>query len=180
MAGRLEVHYQTGVTVLNESGEATDLIPVQDMALSDWGFVYERWVGLELEQQGWEVDYRGLTLGLLDKGIDLVAFSEGRTRFLQCKFIHTPFGKQTIEQVLYNGSQYLHKQQLNRSDVYELVVPYLEKAFPPIRKKNKPLTENFQMRRFLGHNQIQSRIRLSITEVAMDIKCPVRGAPRLK
>jgi hypothetical protein len=177
MAGRLAVHYETGVTVLDDTGEVIDLICVQGMGSSDWGFVYERWVGIVLERQGWEVDYRGLTLGLLDKGIDLIAFREGKTRYLQCKFMHTPFSKQMIEQILYNGSQYLHKRELNRGDIYELVVPYVDKAFPPIRKKSRPPVENLQKRRFLGHNQSQSRIRLAITEIPMDIQCPVRGVP---
>jgi len=180
MAGRLAVHYETGVMVLNENGDTIDLISVQDMALSDWGIVYERWVGLELEQMGWEVDYRGLTLGFLDKGIDLVAFREGKSRYLQCKFIHTVFSKQLIEQILYNGSQYLSTKTLNRGDLYELVVPYVDKAFPPLRKKNKPAAENFQKRRFLGHNQTQSQIRLAITEISMDIQCPVRGVPGMR
>jgi hypothetical protein len=175
LAGHLAVHYETGVTVLDEKGGAIDLICVRDMGSSDWGFVYERWVGLELERQGWEVDYRGLTLGLLDNGIDLVAFREGKTRYLQCKFIHTPFGRQMIERVLYNGSQYLHKRELCRGDLYELVVPYIDKAFPAIQKKGRAPVENVQKRRFLGHNQSQSRIRLVVTEIPMDIQCPVRG-----
>lgn len=177
MAGWLTVHYQNGITVRNEKSEIIDLISVQDMGSSDWGFVYERWVGLELERQGWNVDYRGLTLGLSDNGIDLIAFREGRTRYLQCKFLHKSFGKQKIEQILYKASQYLHKRELNPGDYFELVVPYINKAFPPIRR-NKAYVENYLKRRFLGHNQTQSRIRLGITEISMDIQCPIRGAPK--
>ncbi|POA20765.1 hypothetical protein C1886_07235 [Pseudomonas sp. FW300-N1A1] len=180
MAGRLAVHHEMGVTVLNEKGEPIDLITPQMMALSDWGIVYERWIGLELEKDGWEIDYRGLALGFADQGIDLVAVRDGKSRYLQCKFVHTPFGKQQIEQILYKASQYLHHQALNRGDVFELIVPHVEKAFPLTRKKNKPPQENQFKRRFLGCNHIQSRIRLAITQIPMDIQCPIRGNPEIE
>ncbi|MDF3934335.1 hypothetical protein [Pseudomonas citronellolis] len=168
-AGRLLVHYRTGVEIVDASGAVIDRVEVERMAPSDWGIVYERWVGLELEKEGWEVDYRGLSLGLLDEGIDLVALQGPRTRYLQCKFLSQAIGKQDLEQILYKGSGFLSKQALSPDDVFELVVPSIDKAFPPKRKRNNQLQPNWQKIRFLSHNQTQNRIRLEITEIPMDL-----------
>lgn len=168
-AGQLRVHYQRGVEVVNEIGVIVDQISAELMTPSDWGIVYERWVGQELERDGWEVDYRGLSLGFCDQGLDLVASLGPRTRYLQCKFQAQPISKQQIEQILYKGSSFLSKQLLARHDVFELVVPSIDTAFPPKRKRDKSLQQNWQRVRFLSHNQTQNRIRLAITEIAMDL-----------
>lgn len=167
--GQLRVHHQRGVDVVNEAGLIVDQIAAELMTPSNWGIVYERWVGQELEKDGWEVDYRGLSLGFCDQGIDLVASLGSRTRYLQCKFQAQPISKQQIEQILYKGSSFLSKQLLARHDVFELVVPSIDTVFPPKRKKDKPPQQNWQRVRFLSHNQTQNRIRLAITEIAMDL-----------
>lgn len=167
--GQLKVHHQRGVDIINEVGVIVDKIAAELMTPSDWGIVYERWVGQELEKDGWEVDYRGLSLGFRDQGIDLIASLGSRTRYLQCKFQSQPISKQEIEQILYKGSSFLSKQLLARHDVFELVVPSIDTAFPPKRKKGKLPQQNWQKEKFLSHNQTQNRIRLAITEIAMDL-----------
>lgn len=141
-AGQLRVHHQQGVEVINENGLIVDQISAELMKPSDWGIVYERWVGQKLEKDGWEVDYRGLSLGFCDQGIDLVASLGTRTRYIQCKFKAKSISKQQIEQILYKGSSFLSRQMLARHDVFELVVPSIDMAFPPKRKKDKPLQQN--------------------------------------
>ncbi|KTT54929.1 hypothetical protein SB8_17630 [Pseudomonas oryzihabitans] len=167
--GLLRVHHQRGVDIVDESGLMVDQIAAELMTPSDWGSVYERWVGQELEKDGWEVDYRGLSLGFCDRGIDLVASLGPRTRYLQCKFQAQPINKQQIEQILYKASSFLSKQLLAQHDVFELVVPSIDTAFPPERRKNKPPQQNRKKIRFLSHNKTQNRIQLSITEIAMDL-----------
>lgn len=169
-AGRLRIHQQRGVEVVNETGLIVDQIAAERMTPSDWGVVYERWVGQELEKSGWEVNYRGLSLGFCDQGIDLVAFLGPKTRYLQCKFQAQPITKQQIEQILYKGSSFLSKQRLARHDLFELVVPSIEAAFPLKRKKDKSPQQNWQMVRFLSQNQTQNRIRLAITEISMGLE----------
>lgn len=168
-AGRLRVHYQSGVEIVDEVGLVIDQITPDLMMFSDWGMVYERWVGLELEKEGWQVEYRGLSLGFVDQGVDLIACQGSRTRYIQCKFYAQPIGKQQIEQILYKGSSFLSKQRLARHDVFELVVPSIDTAFPLKRRRNKPPQQNWQKTRFLSHNQTQNQIRLAITEIAMDL-----------
>lgn len=167
--GRLSVSFATGVAITDESGAVIDQIAPETMATPDWGIVYERWVGLELEREGWEIDYRGLSLGWSDQGIDLIATRKSVTRYLQCKFLTRSLGKQQIEQLLYNASGFLTKQELVRGDVFELVVPSIEAAFPSKHKKNKPEQQNSLKARFLSHNYTQNRIRLGITEIPMDL-----------
>lgn len=167
-AGSLTVHHQRGVEIIDDTGLVIDQIAGGLMTFSEWGIVYERWVGLALERDGWEVDYRGLSLGLCDQGIDLVACQGAKTRFIQCKFLTRAFGKQQIEQILYKGSTFLSKQNLAPQDVFELIVPSIETAFPTRIKKNKP-QQNLLKARFLSHNRTQNRIRLDITEITMDL-----------
>ena len=56
-----------------EIGEKDLIIPYDKISSSDWGQVYEKYVGQILEDEGYEVSYSGLDLGFFDRGIDLIA-----------------------------------------------------------------------------------------------------------
>lgn len=47
---------------------------------------FERKVGLFYEEEGYEVEYRGLALGLKDEGIDLIAIKNREILLIQCKY----------------------------------------------------------------------------------------------
>lgn len=47
---------------------------------------YERYIGYTYEKSGYTVDYRGITQGLHDEGIDLVCKKSGETILVQCKY----------------------------------------------------------------------------------------------
>lgn len=49
------------------------------------GIDFERYIGFELESQGYKVEYQGALLGLEDMGRDLVASSQDKTYVIQCK-----------------------------------------------------------------------------------------------
>ena len=49
------------------------------------GKMYERYIGYIYEQDGYEVEYRGIEKGLKDGGIDLVCRKKGETLLIQCK-----------------------------------------------------------------------------------------------
>ncbi len=55
---------------------------------SPWelGRDYERFVGYQFEQQGYGVEYQGITEGLADLGRDLVAAKGQQTLVIQCKY----------------------------------------------------------------------------------------------
>ncbi len=54
-------------------------------ARADFGRQYERYVGFLYEYSGYKVEYNGLTKGLDDGGIDLIARKRGELLLLQCK-----------------------------------------------------------------------------------------------
>ena len=47
--------------------------------------MYERYIVYLYEREGYEVEYRGIELGLMDGGIDLVCKRKGETVVVQCK-----------------------------------------------------------------------------------------------
>ena len=58
------------------------------------GKAYEKYIGKHIEIKGFEVDYRGLRLGIKDGGIDLVAIKGDTYILIQCK----NWSKQSIKQ----------------------------------------------------------------------------------
>lgn len=58
----------------------------QKLNMKKFGDDYERYVGKRYEDNGYEVEYRGLNLGFLDKGIDLVAKKNNKIFLIQCKY----------------------------------------------------------------------------------------------
>lgn len=52
---------------------------------SEIGSSYERYIGYELESQGWRVEYNGIKKGLCDMGIDLIATKGDIYMTVQCK-----------------------------------------------------------------------------------------------
>lgn len=58
----------------------------QDFAKSEAGKNYELRVGKLYEKRGYEVEYRGIELGLKDGGIDLIAKKPNETVLIQCKY----------------------------------------------------------------------------------------------
>ena len=86
-------------------------LPFSDLTPTDWGFVYERHVGIYYETMGYSVDYRGFRLGLFDSGIDLVAAkTDMPTCYVQCKATQKKFGKQAIETILFKGGNFISKE----------------------------------------------------------------------
>lgn len=49
------------------------------------GKMYERYIGYLYERKGYDVEYRGIEMGKLDGGIDLVCRRKGETIVVQCK-----------------------------------------------------------------------------------------------
>ncbi|OCL86269.1 restriction endonuclease [Arcobacter porcinus] len=54
--------------------------------MKKYGDDFEKYVGKSYEEKGYEVEYRGLDLGFLDKGIDLIARKPNEILLIQCKF----------------------------------------------------------------------------------------------
>ena len=136
------------------------------------GFLYERCVGLHYEALGYAVEYRGLSMGLLDGGIDLVASIEGKpSAFVQCKYGSKAHGRQRIEQILYKADQFFQKTPPIRGSRLVLAVPAISSSFSQKRKRTAagaikvthPMADYF-----LAHNRMQNLLRLEILELQLE------------
>lgn len=59
---------------------------IKEEKQKEWGDAYEKSVGLEYENEGYDVEYRGLNYGRKDGGIDLIARKDNEIILIQCKY----------------------------------------------------------------------------------------------
>ena len=91
---------------------------------SPWeiGRDYERYVGFELESDGYEVAYFGAVEGFDDLGRDLIARKKGVTRIIQCKYwsAHKEIHEKHIFQLFGSVVEYIarEKMQSNSFDLF--------------------------------------------------------------
>lgn len=143
---------------------------------SDWGYIYEKYVGQILEEEGYKVNYHGLEKGWLDRGIDLIALKDNHMYFVQCKYTLGKISKNKIDWILYKSSSLLlqkYKSQNNKM-FFLLVVNNKDECFS--RRKLKNFRLNFietskeeypVLQYFLNHNYIQDKVKLVFREIEM-------------
>lgn len=143
---------------------------------SDWGYVYEKFVGQTLEDEGYFVQYQGLEKGMTDSGIDLIATKENQLNFIQCKFVNKHFSKSRIDWILYKSSNFLYERynQHNRKIIFTLIVNKTESSFSRAKRKGFQLrfsdvskVEYPLLQYFLDHNYMQNNVKLEFREVEM-------------
>ncbi len=161
-----------------EIGEKDLIIPYDKISSSDWGQVYEKYVGQILEDEGYEVSYSGLDLGFFDRGIDLIAAKESNISFVQCKFTKQIISKSKIEWILFKASNKLYESYCDLNKKISFILIVNSKADNFSRKKSKrfeltftPMTkvEYPMLQYFLDHNYIQDKVRLEFREIRMVI-----------
>jgi len=176
MSGQLQFdNEKRKIVIVDKTGGIAHCIGYDEIEGSDWGYVYERHVGLHFEAAGYSVSYRGATLGFLDGGIDLIIEKGSFKQFIQCKYgVAHRLSKQRIEVLLYSASSFLAKEHLNEKLNFALAIPSIPQMF--ISRKVKlahgerlsfPLADYF-----LSKNQVQDKVRLAIIEVPMDVANP--------
>lgn len=158
------------VDIVSASSEVLYKIPAREFKDQDWGYVYERYVGLLFEELGYEVMYHGLESGFADGGIDLIAKKQDELPvYIQCKLKRgSSIGKQACERLLYKADLFLRKiiPKSCSSPVgrFVLVIPSLCESFVSITRKNGkvfyPVADYF-----LSKNNFQKYIRLEIMEI---------------
>jgi hypothetical protein len=145
---------------------------------SDFGFIYEKFVGQILEDEGYSVQYNGLKKGLLDRGVDLIATKDEKMLFIQCKFINQTISKNKIDWILYKASNLLYEKYKNENKklAFTLVVNNIDMNFSKKIPKNFKL--NFTdikkikypiLQYFIDHNHIQNKVFLEVREIKMEI-----------
>jgi Holliday junction resolvase-like predicted endonuclease len=175
-------HLKAGRIIINSSEmqiEISDkgiILPYSSINDSEWGQVYEKYVGQVLEDEGYNVMYNGLEKGFLDRGVDLVARKDDQLNFIQCKYIHRTISKSKIEWILYKASGFLFDryQNENKKLCFTLIVSNKDKCFS--KRVPKKFRLNFteaskieypMLQYFLDHNYIQDKIKLEFREIRM-------------
>lgn len=77
------------------------------------GKMYERYIGYQYETQGYDVQYRGIEMGLKDGGIDLICRKGGEILLVQCKnwsLDSTIYEKHICQ--LYGASRFYDKDRI--------------------------------------------------------------------
>jgi predicted helicase len=183
LSSRIALFLQSGTIKINpeekviELIEAGKILPYSQLVDTDWGYVYEKFVGQEFEARGYRVTYHSMEKGLLDGGVDLIAENDTELNFLQCKFQKQKITKSRIEWILYKASPTLHREynRLGRKLTFTLVVNDIDQNFS--KKKPKGMRLNFSdikkvkypwMQYFLDHNHIQNKVKLEVMEIRME------------
>lgn len=152
------------------------ILPYDKLKVSDWGYVYEKYVGQVLEDEGYEVNYHGLQKGFLDRGIDLIAIKDTQMNFVQCKYTRSAISKSQIEWILNKASNLLYEKykKHNLKLYFILIVNKKDECFSKRKPKNFRL--NFTdiskveypiLQYFLDHNYVQDKIKLEVREIEM-------------
>ena len=172
MSGHLQFdNDERKIIIVDNIGCIKHSLRYNEIKNSDWGYVYERHVGLHFESSGYSVSFRGMKLGMCDGGIDLIIEKGFFKQFIQCKYgVSRRLGKQDIEVLLYKASSFLSKQNQCEKLNFALVIPSISQIFASRKMKGIhrdklifPLAEYF-----LSKNQAQNKVRLTIVEVPMN------------
>lgn len=161
------------IRVVDAAGQTIHEIPFSTLAAFDWGYVYERHVGLYYEANGYHVEYNGLTMGFGDGGIDLVATKAGSLPcYIQCKFKRgNRIGRQEMEWILFKADQSLRKvipTHCGRKAVcFVLAVPSIPESFAGKKKKNGQAITYPVAEYFLAQNKRQHCVALEILELQL-------------
>lgn len=90
------------------------------------GRLYELRVGEHFENEGYEVEYRGISLGKKDGGIDLIARKEAEVILIQCKNWkgNIKIKQADIRKFYGDCSKYIEDNLLSRDEVqYRYIIP---------------------------------------------------------
>ena len=160
--GRLEIDLNSRVIrIISKTGNYTiHEYQYSDLEFSDWGYIYEKYVGQKYEEEGYHVEYLGLKKGFFDGGMDMIISKGDFKAYIQCKFstkTSACFGKQKIEWILYKASSFLSKQYKDKKLNFWLVVPSLAL----IKKELQDY--------FLSKNNLQDKVKLELKAIPMPL-----------
>ena len=157
-------------------GEKPLVLSYNQLKDTDWGYVYEKYVGQILEDEGYDVKFNGLEFGFLDRGIDLIASKDNCIYFIQCKFSKGLISKSQIEWIFYKASRKLYEnyKQHHKNIYFVLIVNNIDANFSQKKSKKFQLTFSDMskvkypiLQYFLDHNHIQDKVKLQVREIEM-------------
>jgi hypothetical protein len=156
------------IEILGDAGVVIDFIEYDALDNQDWGYVYEKFVGQHLLEEGFDVTYNGLSKGFGDGGIDVIASRSDQTKYIQCKYSKR-MGKARIEDLLWRASSWLCKASLGKNPVFSLAIPSIEGCFGKGDSKNGKRQPGIPLlaKYFLSKNETQRFIKVEILEIEM-------------
>ncbi|WP_334022705.1 restriction endonuclease [Burkholderia gladioli] len=168
-SGHLVFDSEEKVLHVVHDGMALHSISYASLSPSQWGYVYERHVGLQFESEGYAVTYRGLQFGFVDNGVDLILERDGETIYVQCKYtLGKRISANEVRWILHKADAYLAKQYQGRRLHFHLVVPDSKRCFSSVKLRlNGVVKKHSTARYFEEHNNLQNRVRLKVVEVPM-------------
>lgn len=91
----------------------------QKSNMKKFGDDFEKYVGKKYEDNGYEVEYRGLNLGFLDGGIDLIAKKNDKVFLIQCKYWKKKdsITHNMVKEFYGNCNFYIDNNKLDRNNV---------------------------------------------------------------
>ena len=170
MSGHLVFDHEASVLLVVRDGRHLEYrIPYETLTPIDWGYVYERHVGLTFEALGYAVTYRGLRLGFIDRGVDLVLQRGEETIYVQCKHaVVKPLNMSGIRWLLYEADRLLATQYRGQPLNFHLVVPSKNDCFGSTKLKINGVVRKQSISRYVeALNGLPSRVRIKVVEVPM-------------
>jgi len=164
----ININYVNGILYLTHKN-FIDEVPVNNLCRSDYGFLYEKYIGMYYEKLGYTVIYNGLNKGMFDGGIDLIVKNENEKFFLQCKYmLNSKIAKSKINNIMYNTSKLLIDEYkiTNKKVNFLIIVPSKKQSLSLTRKsKNTYIAEEI----LNISNSTQQYIKGSFLEIPFEL-----------
>ena len=166
-AGDLKVNY---VLKQLEIADGQIIYPFDKIKNSEWGYVYEKFVGQILESEGFKVTYNGFN-GFTDDGIDLIAEKGNAITFIQCKYSQTKkLSKSHINEILFKASKKLSEayREKDKQLAFALVVHCTESNFRRTPLKEDPNKQEYPwLHYFKSQDRRYPDLRVGFREIPM-------------
>lgn len=149
-------------------------IAYEKVCSDDWGYIYEKFVGQELEKQGFKVTYHGLLNTMRDGGVDLIAEKGDWMTYIQCKYSakKKKLSKSHIEKIHFKASKKLleaHNAGGKRL-AFALMVHSKADSFRRAPLADDPNKIMYPwLAYFLRYNQEQNKVKFGFKEVPMQV-----------
>ena len=130
------------------------------------GKMYERYIGYLYESKGYDVQYRGIEMGLKDGGIDLICRKKGEILLVQCKnwkLDSTIYEKHICQ--LYGASKFYDKDQLQKEYSEGLFADIDWETATPVFVATTKLDEHAV--------EVAQTLGVSVRNVSFDKKYPI-------
>ncbi|MBO6223088.1 MAG: restriction endonuclease [Bacteroidales bacterium] len=130
------------------------------------GKMYERFIGYLYESRGYDVQYRGIEMGLKDGGIDLICRKNGEVILIQCKnwkLDSTIYEKHICQ--LYGASKFYDKDRLQEEYTPNLFTDIDWGAVKPVFVATTKLDEHAE--------EVALTLGVEVQNISFDKKYPI-------